>query len=303
MNNHFAFFICANLVKLFLTASDLFGRFFLWIQKYPPVGEFKKDLSYGENSAQKADLLLPKNKTDKPGIIYIHGGGWLVGDKASYNNMCAQWVQDGHPIVNINYRLGPRFHYPEQISDINSAIKFAQNLFREHGFNADQLILAGDSAGAHLACWYAAALNKPELAAWAKLETPIPAEMVRCLLLIYGAYDLEKTYHSGFRFIKTFYASLLGTNPTQEEIFNLSPLHQLNKKFPPAFIFGLENDALYGETLALIDKLDSLHLSHQDCLVKKGQYKVDWHGFINHKTPFAEDAMQAMRRYLAETCK
>lgn len=298
MVTSFFFLMRAYFIKFLLSAVDLSGRWFLRTQKLPSIGEIKKNLAYGGHKNQSVDLLLPASNTNQPGIIYVHGGGWLVGHKDSYHNLCVQWAALGHPVVNVNYRLGPRFHYREQVADINQAIRYAHKLFQEHGFVSDQLILIGDSAGAHLVSWYATAAHKPQLAAWAGLENLISPESIRALVLIYGAYNLETTYHSGFKFIKTFYTSLLGTQPSPQEIVNLSPLHQIQKTFPPAFIFALESDKLYAESLALIQKLESLNLSYEKLLVPKGQYAVDWHGLINFEIPFAQDAMQAIQNYL-----
>ncbi len=293
------FTLRANMLKFFLNTADLVGRQGIYHREMPAIGSHQNKIPYGNHPNQKVDLLLPRQISTKPGIVYVHGGGWLVGDKASYRRVCAQWAAAGFPVVNVNYRLGPRFGYRDQISDIDQAIKLAQRLFNENGFTADNLVLAGDSAGAHLTSWYAAATRKPELAAWAGIPEVLPAPTIRALVLIYGAYDLETARASGFAFIKTFYRAFLGENPTPQEIHNLSPLHQLTADFPRSFVFGLESDALVNESLRLIKTLETLGVPHQPMIFTREEYPSARHGLINVYTmPFAQHAMREMIKFL-----
>ncbi len=294
-----SFNLRAVILKIFLNTADLSGRLFFYNKNMPAIGRHKNDIPYGEHPAQKVDLLLPRQISAKPCIVYVHGGGWLIGNKASYRRVCAQWAAAGYPVVNVNYRLGPNFTYRDQVSDVDQAIKLAQRLFKENGFSSDHLILAGDSAGAHLTSWYAAATRKPELASWAGITYPIPPEVIQALVLIYGAYDLETTLTSGFRFVKTFYHALLGEHPTEEEVHNLSPLHHIQADFPRSFVFGLESDALVHESLVLIKKLEALGVPHQPMVFTREEYPYARHGLINIYTmSFAQHAMREIIKFL-----
>lgn len=299
------FTLRAAILKFFLNTADLSGRLFLYNREMPAIGSHQNNIPYGDNipygehPKQKVDLLLPRQISTKPGIVYVHGGGWLMGDKASYRRVCAQWAAAGYPVVNVNYRLGPHFGYRDQVSDIDQAIKLAQRLFKENGFAADNLVLAGDSAGAHLTSWYTTATRKPELAAWAGIPNPIPPETIRALILIYGAYDLETARSSGFPFVKTFYHAFLGEHPTEQEVHHLSPLHHLQADFPRSFVFGLESDALVNESLRLIKKLEMLGVPHQPMIFTREEYPSARHGLINvYSMPFAQHAMREMIKFL-----
>jgi acetyl esterase/lipase len=289
----------AGVLKFFLNAADFSGRLFIYNREMPAIGEHQNNIPYGDHPNQKVDLLLPRVVSCKPGIVYVHGGGWLIGNKASYRRVCAQWAARGFPVVNVNYRLGPAFTYRDQVSDINQAIKLAQQLFNDNGFSSDNLVLAGDSAGAHLTSWYTTVTRKPELASWAGIQNTISAEAIRALILIYGAYDLETSLTSGFAFIKTFYHAFLGKNPSKQEIDHLSPLRHIQADFPRTFVFALESDALVNESFQLIKKFELLGVPHQPMVFTREEYPYARHGLINVYTmSFAQHAMREMIKFL-----
>ena len=289
----------AKILKFFLNTADFSGRQFIYNREMPLIGKDQNNIPYGDHVNQKVDLLLPRAVNPKPGIVYVHGGGWLIGNKASYRRVCASWAAEGFPVVNVNYRLGPDFTYRDQVSDIDQAIKLAQRLFEENGFSADNLVLAGDSAGAHLTSWYATVTRKPELASWVGIHNPISAKAIRALILIYGVYDLETAKTSGFKFIKTFYHAFFGNNPSKQEVNYLSPLHHIEADFPRAFVFALESDALVNESLQLIKKLETLGVPYQPMIFTREEYPYARHGLINVYTmSFAKHVMREMIKFL-----
>lgn len=119
----------------------------------------KKNLLYssGREETQTLDFYQAyANSSRKQFIVVIHGGGWEGGDKKGFSEL-AQWFHsEGFAVANINYRLSPNGHYPEQISDVLEALRFLE---REYG--AKEFILFGHSAGAHLALLSALAQNNP----------------------------------------------------------------------------------------------------------------------------------------------
>lgn len=79
-------------------------------------------------------------------VVYIHGGGFVVGGLDSHDDICAELcVQTGYRVVAVDYRLCPEHVHPAQFQDCWAAVNWA---FQEFG---DPLVLAGDSAGGNLA--------------------------------------------------------------------------------------------------------------------------------------------------------
>ena len=291
----------AYLIKLLLNPIDQIGRRFVYFRDMPPYGSLQKDIPFGEHPQQRLDLLTPvKDNPSAPLIVYFHGGGWMVGDKSSYLRLGAAWSQLGYSFASINYRLCPQVAWQEQLQDIHAGTLLARELTKtENG--PRHVIFAGDSAGGHLAAWYTAATRRPELAEFAGISGLPPAESVKASILIYGAYDMQTTHKSGFIFMDTYLKNLMGPHPSPEVLDKLSPLHYIGPDFPPAYILGIDIDRLYPESLALIHKLDELQVPHRDFLVKKSEYPLARHGFVNVSgLDFAERFLKESSAFLQE---
>lgn len=118
--------------------------------------EAKLDLPYAanENPRQRLDLYLPqKRQSDKPlpVIVFIHGGGWRNGDKASGIGSIGRYVASGqYAGVSVGYRLTAEAQWPAQIHDCKAAIRWIKAHAKEHGLDASKIAVWGTSAGGHL---------------------------------------------------------------------------------------------------------------------------------------------------------
>ncbi len=113
-------------------------------------GKILRDLAYVTNGHErhKLDLYLPKNATNAPLIVWIHGGAWLEGDK---DRTPAQiFVEEGYAVASINYRLSQHAVFPAQIIDCKSAIRWLRVHAKDYGYNPDRMVAWGTSAGGHL---------------------------------------------------------------------------------------------------------------------------------------------------------
>jgi acetyl esterase/lipase len=121
-----------------------------------------RNLSYGNNSAQTMDLLLPAGRTSAtPLVVVVHGGAWVMGDKAELSFL-ADGLQDrGFAVANINYRLAPQSNdnFDMQLDDIGAAINSALADAGQYTFSSQKVYLVGHSSGAHIALGYAYARN------------------------------------------------------------------------------------------------------------------------------------------------
>ncbi|MBS1955627.1 MAG: alpha/beta hydrolase [Cyanobacteria bacterium SZAS-4] len=97
---------------------------------------------------QKLDIFVPPNVVSPPLILYIHGGGWLTGDKADVPPF---FLQTGYAIATINMRPTSVARFPAQFDDCISALTFLRENANKYGYNADNIIVCGISSGAHLA--------------------------------------------------------------------------------------------------------------------------------------------------------
>lgn len=112
------------------------------------------------------DIFRPRipGEGPRPCLLYVHGGGWVIGDKSTqglptvHELTAAGWV-----CFSMNYRKSPRATYPEHLIDVKRAIAWIRTHGASYGADPNFLVLAGGSAGGHLAALAALTPNVPEL--------------------------------------------------------------------------------------------------------------------------------------------
>jgi acetyl esterase/lipase len=118
-----------------------------------------ENLAYGSDPAQRLDVYLPPDARHAPVILMVHGGAWVIGDKAMgrvVDAKVARWASRGFIFVSINYRMLPAAAPDVQLQDVARALAFAQVRAAEWGGDAQRFVLMGHSAGAHLVALLAA---------------------------------------------------------------------------------------------------------------------------------------------------
>ena len=180
-----------------------------------------RNLAYGTDAKQQLDVYLPTHRlTNAPVIFMVHGGAWRTGDKAMSNvvdNKIARWVPDGIVFISINYRLLPQADPLLQAQDVVTALAYAQKNAVQWGADAQQFVLMGHSAGAHLVSLLAA---DPTLATRQGAQP-----WLGTVSLDSAAYDIPrimaaKHYH--------FYDKAFGSDPAYWQV--ASPLQKLKSQ-------------------------------------------------------------------------
>jgi len=164
------------------------------------------DLPYGQDARQRMDVYLPAQALNAPVIVMVHGGAWMVGNKAMSNvvdNKAAYWVkQKGYILVSVGYRLSPQVDPLLQARDVATALAKAQGLAPSWGGDPGKFILMGHSAGAHLSALLAAS---PALAREAGAKP-----WLGTVALDSAALDLERIMQA--RHMR-FYDRVFGADP------------------------------------------------------------------------------------------
>lgn len=97
----------------------------------------------------KLDLHLPAGIPHSPMIVWVHGGAWRSGSKAAMP--LGTLVEAGYAVASVDYRLSTQARFPAQSHDIKAAIRFLRGHGLEWKLPTNQIVIAGDSAGGHLA--------------------------------------------------------------------------------------------------------------------------------------------------------
>jgi arylformamidase len=172
----------------------------------PILAQASTDLSYGNDARQALSVYAPPNAHDAPIIVMVHGGAWMVGDKANLGVVepkAGHWAAaSGAIFVSVNYRMVPAAGPMMQAADVAAALAYVQKHAREWHGDPSRIVLMGHSAGAHLVLLLAVA---PDITRAAGVKP-----WLATVSLDSGAVDLPaimKAPHA------RFYDRVFGTDP------------------------------------------------------------------------------------------
>ncbi|MFE3177862.1 alpha/beta fold hydrolase [Amycolatopsis sp. NPDC059090] len=151
-----------------------------------------KDLAYATTSpAQKLDLYLPPGATGKtPLLIDIHGGGFLLGDKAQEGQLLApDQLAQGYAVASINYRLGCEARFPAGVQDVKAAIRWLRAHAATYNLDPDKFVAWGQSAGAYLSAMAAVTGDQKTVFDDDSLGNAGVSSAVQGAVAWYGPYD------------------------------------------------------------------------------------------------------------------
>lgn len=139
-------------------------------------------------------------------LVWLHGGGWMVGDLNTHDDLCEHLVQfTGHTVLSVHYRRAPESPFPAALDDVRAVLQWLHRMRGLLPFAGDTVLLGGDSAGAHLAL--ACAVQHAAAAATAATTPPADAPAIpqlRGLLLFYPPIAPQQDHPSMQAFSEGF---------------------------------------------------------------------------------------------------
>ena len=157
-------------------------------EPYPGV-RIERDIKYGPAERNRLDVFMPQTpSTGRPVLIFVHGGGFVRGDKhlpgaPFYDNVMLWAVKNGFVGVNITYRLAPQFPWPAGAEDVAAAVQWVSDKIGERGGDSARVYLMGHSAGAvHVASY----VSHPEF-------YKVRDGGLKGAIMVSGIYDLTAT--------------------------------------------------------------------------------------------------------------
>ena len=250
-----------------------------------PVGSTEDATVPGAAGDLRARVYRPQESGPLPTVVLLHGGGWVIGDLDTHDNMARAIAKDCRAVVvSVAYRLAPEAPYPAAVDDALAATRWVAENLEELGGN-EVLGVAGDSAGGNLAAVVAQELR----------------DRVAAQLLVYPATDVAGDYASRTENGTGYFLEM----PTmmwfheqyaahvEEPDARLSPLLVDDLAgLPPAVVVTAELDPLRDEGEAYADKL-------RDAGVPVSYQRFDSliHGFFDMAS-----VSSAARSAVTETC-
>ena len=115
--------------------------------------EISRNLPYADpaHERQVLDVHAVKNARNLPVVFWIHGGGWVTGDKTQVAEKPRMFMDRGFVFVATNYRLLPHVTMDELIGDVARSLGWVHRNITRHGGDPDRIFVMGHSAGAQLA--------------------------------------------------------------------------------------------------------------------------------------------------------
>lgn len=186
--------------------------------KEDPGLSLRRDIPYGPRPRQKLDIFRPKGARDGPlpCLVFLHGGFWQEGDKSLAGYAACTLARMGWAYVSVGYSLTPDVSLSALTQEIAAALTHVHQRTDEYGLDRDRIVLAGHSAGAHLA-----ACVLTEAAA------PGTSGMVAGAVLISGVFELAPIARS--------YVNDLA-RITPQEVQALSPARQPPRRPVPVHL-------------------------------------------------------------------
>ena len=204
-----------------------------------------QNISYPSNyESNTLDIYYPSNASAvKATVFWMHGGGFISGDKNDIRPFAMGLVQNGYAVVSINYALAPETRYPAPITQLGEAYQFIiHNLQKYPQLSSDKLIFGGDSAGAQIASQFVALQSSKSLRDKMGLKQTIEPQKIKAAVLYCGPYDLKGFDNVEDDFMKLFVQQIgwayLGQKSWRETdaASQVSTVAFITKDYPAAFI-------------------------------------------------------------------
>jgi acetyl esterase/lipase len=175
-----------------------------------------QNVKYGPHERNVLDLWLAKTAKPAPLLVYIHGGGFYVGDKSSVDpNMLRTCMGLGITVAAINYRYSSQAPYPAPMLDSARAIQFLRCHAAEYKIDPQRVAATGGSAGAGISLWIG---FHPDLADTAAGD-PVARQSTRLACMIVGG--AQTSYDP--RYIKEHIGAPAARHPAILKLYGLKP--------------------------------------------------------------------------------
>jgi acetyl esterase/lipase len=215
------------------------------------------DLSYGVGIAPnitylradgeelKLDVVFRRSGEPRPVLLYIHGGGWVGGQKESMFAHFIPWLEMGYSVVNVEYRMGQVALAPGAVEDCRCALRWLIANADTYNLDPQRIVVSGHSAGGHLSLTTAllpasAGLDKRCPVGVPPADSSEPEMPVAAVVNWFGVTDVNDLIEG--ENAKTYAVQWLGSLPDKEAVAKrVSPMTYVRAGLPP--VLTIHGDA------------------------------------------------------------
>jgi acetyl esterase/lipase len=276
------------------------------LKHVPPDIAARLNLRYGPGPDERMDVFRQENATSvQPGLVWVHGGGWIAGSKEGVSNYLKVLAGHGYTAVAIEYSTGYRGTYPKPVEQVNAALGYVVAHAAELGIDPAGIILAGDSAGAQLAAQVSLLTTGPAYAAEVRIPPALEAGQIAGVVLVSGAYDLEGIDLNGK--FGWFLEAVLWAYSGVRDFMNdprfklASVTEHVTAAFPPAFISSGNSDPLAPQAVQFSEALAKLAVPTETLFFPDDYSPALPHEYqFNLDEPAGAEALERILAFLAE---
>lgn len=255
-------------------------------------------ISSVRNDGIRARIYRPEGTSKRPGLMWIHGGGLVIGNPKQDDTLCAQTALTlGITVVAVEYRLAPEAPFPAALDDLTDAWQWLQQKAPAWSIDSDRLAIGGESAGGGLAAALAQRLHDEgghqPVAQWLLAPMLDDRTAIR--------EDLPLHDHPVWNRASNYYAwkAYLGQEPGSESIppYAAASRREDLSGLPPAWLYAGDIELFYDEVAGYADRLAAAGVDTTFEVVKGAA-----HGFENwaHSTDLAQALLAKAHAWLAD---
>jgi len=254
--------------------AELRKNFDTMAAKVPKLQEPLARVETKPLGALRLRLYVPEGKGPFPALLYLHGGGWVLGDLESHDDVCRSLARRTPAVVvSVDYRRSPEAKFPLPLDDCEAGLRWLHGHAADLGVDASRIAVGGDSAGGNLAAGLALRIRDkggPRIA-FQLLIYPVTDRSV--------GTDSYREFAAGFGLTRSnmqwFWESYLNETAERDNP-EVSPLRAKSLSgLPPAFVLTAQVDVLRDEGEAFAKRLHDAGVP-----TKAVRYRGMNHGFI-----------------------
>lgn len=210
------------------------------------AGTSLKTVEYA--SGQQADVIAPKEgASSNIVVVYFHGGYYVGGGRHNQEPYCRYLASNGYTVLNCDYTLATEEKWPAQIKDAAAAFEYAAT-----AFEGASLVVAGDSAGAHLAAQLAAVVSDSEFAKTFGIDLSAYRDRLVGMIGNCGYYEASSVAETGFFLIENSLRILLDDrNYLIGEAVKTMDVTKHVSAFPPTLLLCGDKDDFLSQNLLM----------------------------------------------------